>query len=576
MHTQILFCPTPTVMRPEYMGSGFVKAVNVMYSQPGQEDANVPASAIPQDTVSGARLLASLRHAAIVISDHRDQLNSLNVFPVPDGDTGTNMSMTMNAAIDAMGDEDSPELTVDRVASTFAFGALMGARGNSGVILSQILRGFANSVEGKSQLTAAQLVAAINNAAVTAYKAVITPVEGTMLTVMTGAATRANSSLLEGGGIPDILEAAAQGAAESLSHTPEMLEVLMKARVVDAGGQGIAYMLRAIANRSRGDTTPIQIGEINPKPYIDSSDSTGSTDTHEGSGFCTNFVVFGDDLDLDILRERFGEAGDSAVVIGDRTVVKVHIHTDRPDRVLTLAMTFGNLDRVSIDNMDRQIEDLAAQARQDRQRSATGYDIIAIVDGAGLGKALLSVGATAVFQRGSGGRGALHELGEMIESAESGCIVVLATSTECLPEIHAVASKSGKDVTVVEATSFVAALTALSDLTLTHDFTAAVAHMRRTIDATESIELVTGDGGVNLRINGTVRTTANTASSALISGLQEVAVIDPEICTIFTGIGAGQAEIESVLRTLADTYPDASIEVVEGGQSDSTFIIALE
>lgn len=558
------------------MGSGFIKAVNVMYSQPGQKDLNVPASAVPQVTVSGARLLASLRHAATVISDHRDQLNSLNVFPVPDGDTGTNMSMTMNAAIDAMGDEDSPELTVDRVASTFAFGALMGARGNSGVILSQILRGFANSVEGKSHLTAAELVTAINNAAVTAYKAVITPVEGTMLTVMTGAATRANASLLEDGSIPDILEAAAQGAAESLSHTPEMLEVLMRARVVDAGGQGVAYMLRAIANRSRGDTTPIQIGEIDPKPYIDASDSTGATDTHQGSGFCTNFVVFGDDLDLDTLRQLFGEAGDSAVVIGDRSVIKVHIHTDRPDRVLALAMTFGNLDRVSIDNMDRQIEDLANQARQDRQRSATGYEIIAIVDGIGLGKALLSVGATAVLQNGSGGSGQLHELAALIESAESGRIVVLTTTTDRVDDIHAEASRSNKDVTVVEARSFVAALTALSDLTLTLDVSGAVAQMRRTIDSTDSIELATVDSAVELRINGEVRATAASAASAVTTGLSGAEMSNPEICTMFIGAGVETDEINSVRNALADIYPEASIEVIEGGQSDSMFIIALE
>jgi DAK2 domain fusion protein YloV len=545
--------------------------------------------------IDGDQLLQAFDYAAQVIADHRDQLNAMNVFPVPDGDTGTNMSITVKSAVEAAHRHvPAANRTVDRIASSAAMGALMGARGNSGVILSQILRGFAVALEGRTWLDAGDTVLALEGATRSAYKAVIEPVEGTMLTVIGDASRAAHTASRSSANVLDIFDAAARGAAESLAHTPDLLDVLSRAHVVDAGGQGVAYILRAISNHLRGDLSEIQIGDANPIPNWSGLDGAPTDGHFDDTGYCTNFVIFGVGIDLDGVRSGFKEIGSSVVVVGDESLLKIHIHTERPDQALELALRFGSLDRVSIDNMDRQIDEIAAHGVAQSSPAvleseiAGKHAVISFAAGPGLARALLSLGATTVLPVSDESAPAKDVLLRAIETAKAAKVLLIPTSPTILDTCTEVRALSGKSVGIAPSMSFAAAMTTLSAMSLTAELETNVHRASSVVEQVLGVEIATAtedgvvdgiqfdDGEVLGFVNGTLKAAHSDLESVLGAVLGELGPIDPDICTIFVGREVPSVESDSVNQTIEQHFPDAEIELIEGGQAYYRYIIAIE
>ncbi|HEY7599489.1 MAG TPA: DAK2 domain-containing protein, partial [Candidatus Limnocylindrales bacterium] len=295
----------------------------------------------------GADLLEALRHATATLIANVDDVNALNVFPVPDGDTGSNMVATLNAALEEALAVPADERGVPRVASAFAFGALMGARGNSGVILSQLFRGMSAAVQGDTVVGGRQLASAFQSGRDAAYAAVATPVEGTILTAASDAATAAEKSARDGANLEQVLRAAVAAATDAVERTPSLLPLLAHAGVVDAGARGLELLLRGALDYTLGKELPTVVaGHDIALPDFDALEE-------EGFGYETVFVVTpppGARLDVLEIRRRLGEMGESVLVGGDERAAKVHIHNEHPDEVIAYGLTLGSLTRIVVEN----------------------------------------------------------------------------------------------------------------------------------------------------------------------------------------------------------------------------------
>lgn len=324
--------------------------------------------------LTAAVFVEMLAAAADYLERNKEKVNVLNVFPVPDGDTGTNMTMTLQAARRELA--GGVPASLGEAAQKASRGVLLGARGNSGVILSQFLRGIALGLAGLDAAGPKELAAALAKGTETAYRAVIKPVEGTMLTVGRGASDAARRAADKGADLAGVLEAAVQGAEEALVRTPGLLPVLAKAGVVDAGGQGLVYFLTGALMAVRGEHVPETPAEAVPAAAEAVAEPVHGAISHEDITFCycTEFLIRGKDIPQDIVRARIGELGDSLLVVGDGDVVKVHVHTDHPGRALEIALEYGELLDIAIDNMQEQnrlaAEEAARRARAERAAAA--------------------------------------------------------------------------------------------------------------------------------------------------------------------------------------------------------------
>ncbi|HEY8171568.1 MAG TPA: DAK2 domain-containing protein, partial [Dehalococcoidia bacterium] len=323
-------------------------------------------------SIDGPTLARALIAAADALGAQADAINAINVFPVPDGDTGTNMWMTMRAAADEVAIASDPRAAV--VAKAAAQGALMGAKGNSGVILSQILAGFAAFPAVEATLDAEAIAGALERARDAAYHVVSQPREGTILTAISAAATAARA--YDGARADEALAAAVEAAHDAVARTPELLPVLKEAGVVDSGAQGLYVMLDGMLRGVRGESTRTSHDDLGA---IDTSWLAATQQAHahgETSGYCTEFVVSGDALSAETVRERLRALGDSLLVVGGGDLLRVHLHTHAPDEALAYARSIGAVSREKIDDMSAQFANLAA--RDDPRRAATSAPIAAV------------------------------------------------------------------------------------------------------------------------------------------------------------------------------------------------------
>jgi DAK2 domain fusion protein YloV len=306
----------------------------------------------------GAGLLAAFRAAVDNLAAHVDEVNALNVFPVPDGDTGTNMLATVRAAL--VEAEAVADPSADRVAQAISFGALMGARGNSGVIASQIFRGMADGLGGKQRFTGADLAHALTQGTATAYKAVAKPVEGTILTVVREAAAAAVSAADGGGDLEDVLTAAVDGARQAVAKTPSLLPILRDAGVVDAGGEGLYRLLqgtlRYLVSRAPAPVSGMGSTAVAGQRAATAQASSPPAPADEVFGYETMFLLQSRGAPLDVagLRADLEKMGESVLVAGDSRAAKVHVHSDRPDEVIALGLSLGALTRITVENLDAQ------------------------------------------------------------------------------------------------------------------------------------------------------------------------------------------------------------------------------
>ena len=543
------------------------------------------------DAWDGNGLLAALRHSAAVLHAGVDEVNALNVFPVPDGDTGSNMLATVQAALGEAEAVPEADRTVSRIAAALSLGALMGARGNSGVILSQLFRGLGEAVNDVDQIGGRELARALKQGCDAAFSAVAQPVEGTILTVVRDASAAAAQALIANGTLEHVLSAATLEAAASVARTPSMLPILRSAGVVDAGGKGLELLLRGALASVRGEAEP-QGGRDERDITLPIFDAIEA----EGFGYETVFVLVprvGERLDVRAIRSRLDEMGESVLVAGDPNAVKIHIHNERPDEVIGYGLTIGSLSRINVENLDRQASDVrkhVGEAAPMRPLSkASGPVVVAVAPGKGWSELFSKIGAAAVVDGGQSANPSAGELADAIRATNAAEVIVLPNNSN----VRMAAKQAGAltpDVAVEVVPSRnpaegVAALLALdSDVDLktaakqmslaarriqTLAVTAAVRDARigrRKVRRGEFIVLGPTDG---LVAGGRVRTAAV---------LEAVSKLKPgfELLTIYRGHGIDAADAEDLRAALAPAVNGVEIEIVDGGQPHYDFLIAAE
>jgi uncharacterized protein len=513
-------------------------------------------------------------------------IDALNVFPVPDGDTGTNMLLTMRSAV-----EEAYKVTdtsAFAVAQAMSKGALMGARGNSGVILSQIWRGMAQGMGKKESFTGRDFAEAFLQASKVAYKGISNPVEGTILTVIREAAQAGQSFAANNGtDLGEVMNAIVEAANKSLANTPNLLPVLKDAGVVDAGGQGLYTILEGALRYLRGEGEQMQFR----KPQMVASNITVPARLQpvnmkeEPFGYCTEFLLQGQKIDPDKLRDKLKKHGESLIVVGDQANVRVHIHTLDPGTVLHFVTPLGTIHQVSIRNMDEQHEDYLAM--QKHRLPVTNVSIIAVAPGDGIKDVFSSLGAY-VIPGGQTMNPSTKDILQGVEAAISDKVIVLPNNKNIIltaGQVQALTKKSIKVVPTKTVPQGVAALLAFdyeSDFETNAKVMEKARTLVRTVEITRAIR-TTKMGTLKIKKNQAIGlldtdlvAVGNSAVNVLNQVLDKIDLDESEVVTVYYGQGIEQADAESIGDSIREKHANLQIEVVKGGQPHYEYIISIE
>ena len=534
------------------------------------------------DSCSGEMLKGMFVAATRWLEKNAANINSLNVFPVPDGDTGTNMLLTMRATTDEA--NRAKEANASAIADAMAKGALMGARGNSGVILSQIVRGLAYGLKGKECFCAKEFAVALMEASSHAYKGVSNPVEGTILTVIREAAAAAqNEALTNGCDIASVLETAVNVAKESVAKTPTLLDVLRDAGVVDAGGQGLYVMLEGALHYLKGARGENGLEDEN---MICSAPAVVQVEQEMEYGYCTEFLVKGSELNINVIRERLCSMGESVLVVGDDDVVKVHIHTFNPGAVLVYAGALGTMHQLKIDNMQDQHQDFIV-AKDDQSEAVDGISIVAVVSGEGLSEVFKSIGASIIVPGGQTMNPSVEELLRAVASASTDEVIILPNNPNILLTARQAQSLADKKVAVVGQTipQGIAALLAFQpgdDLDSNVEVMEEAVSGVRTGEVTTAIR-TTKLNGVEIKegqtigfIDGEFIKVGNDRLDVVSALIDMLDLADGALVTVYWGADSSEDEVDSIVHSMNGYHAGLEIEVVEGKQPHYNYIISVE
>ena len=521
-----------------------------------------------------------LAHGALAsLERNRQRIDDLNVYPVPDGDTGTNLTMTARAVVDEL---DSTT-TDDRagLVKEVTRAALMGARGNSGVILSQIIRGAAETLRTNGDVDTRTLAHAFRSASDAAYRAVRQPVEGTMLSVIREMAEEGESAGNDALTKPELLARIVKRGEEAVARTPEQLEVLREAGVVDAGGAGLLEIVRGLAATAAGEplpAAPVAREELN----IDAIHQELSP-----YRYCTTFMIEGNDLDSEGIEKELEQLGDSLLVVGDPEALKVHVHTDDPGSALAIGTRAGVIEGVEIANMHEQTlqrEQRLLEAVPDAPPSTTG--VVAVVAGDGNRKLFESLGATRIVEGGQTMNPSAAELVEAIESTHAAEVVVLPNNSNVILSAEQAAGLVDKPVTVVPTDSLPAGLAAMLAFDPDRSAEENAAAMNEVLDEVKTGEVTIASRDVDM--NGvSVRKGAwlGLADGKAVAGgadFDDVAAAVAErlleeprsVMTLLTG--ADEPELDSLLERIQERHPDLELDVQAGGQPHYPLLLSAE
>jgi DAK2 domain fusion protein YloV len=542
-------------------------------------------------SLDGAELLAMVSSATRLFEYNIEAINELNVFPVPDGDTGTNMFLTLRDVVKEA--EGVTGRAASDVSAAMARGALMGARGNSGVILSQVFKALALEMEGQTDLDANHLAHALGRARTLAYKAVGQPVEGTLLTVIASAAEAAG--LVAGGTVQEVLEAACDAARNAVALTPTKLKVLRDAGVVDAGGQGFLVLLEG-ARRHLADDEPV-IGHVTvPEPIgVDVpvglvSETFLDTTDKEVYGYCIQFLLEGAQLNPDTLRDRMAESADSAVVVGTEDILKVHVHAVEPDPVMDLARSLGTVSEATATNMDEQHRRFAAG----RRSAAEGVDaqqeisVVAVAWGDGLEEVFRELGAASVLRPNGLSNPSVNDLVRLIETVESRSVIVLSNHPNVLPASDQAAGLSDGRAHLIRTKTMpqgVAAMLAFDDGRGVEDNVEA---MERALAAVKTGEVCYAERAASLNGHSVVKgevigllerelvAVGDDPSDVVVSLLRASEASNGDLVTVYWGEPVSAEAAASARDRVLSEFPGTEVELVRGGQSNYHYIISVE
>lgn len=556
------------------------------------------------DVINGVILKNMLLVAARNLDQQKDMVNALNVFPVPDGDTGTNMSLTLNAAVKEL--ERAANDEIGRLTTLLARGSLMGARGNSGVILSQFFRGFADGLsQVKLEASGDDLARAFVAASQTTYRAVMKPVEGTMLTVARIAAESAEEAAEKGQDASGVIKAALNGAQKSLADTPNILPVLKEAGVVDAGGQGLVCIFEGFW--AGLTTSPEDMEEITLEqrvPVRESAELPRLDGTVMANRYCTEFIILGEGIVPEEVREELEPRGESVIVVGDDQVTKVHIHTDQPGTVLQLCGELGNLTEIAIDNMMLQNREFAnhsenhhlnytAEAPFSLQLVEVNGEpkdvgIVAVVAGDGLADIFRSLGVDHVVTGGQTMNPSTEDLVTAVESVNAESVIILPNNKNVIFSAQQVKELVGKKVGVVPTRSAPQGISALmyfvENDSLEENVTAMEGSMRevKTGEITYAVRsTVAGDLQIEERdiiglAEGKIAIVGSSPDSVAMDLLRTMVDDDSSVISIYYGADHPSQAAEGLRDMLHEEYPHCEVEVCFGGQPLYYYIVSVE
>ena len=535
------------------------------------------------------------------LNKQAEYVNSLNVFPVPDGDTGTNMGMTIENGAKEVSDRSAS--TVGEAAGIFAKGLLMGARGNSGVITSQLFRGFSQSVKDKEELDGAALAAAFQSGVEVAYKAVMKPVEGTILTVSRGAAIGAKKKAESTNDAVEVMRAALEGAKTALAKTPDMLPVLKEVGVVDSGGQGLVFIYEGFLSALTGEfiaseefqATPATMSEmINAEHHKSVAGHVATEDIK--FGYCTEIMValkqgptYVKDFDYDEFRNYLNNLGDSLLVVNDDEIVKVHVHTEDPGLVMQEGLKYGSLVKVKVDNMRNQHEaQVEKEERQAKPVEEKEYAIIAVVAGDGLADIFKAQGVDYIISGGQTMNPSTEDFVKAVEELNARNIIILPNNKNILMAAQSAAEVIDQPAAVVETKTIPQGLTSLlafdESKSIEENYERMSASLGDVVSGsvTTAVRDTTIDG-LEIHENdnlGMVDGKIVVSNPDMLETLEETFAHmldeDSEIVTIYVGEDGSEELANELAQALVEKYEDVEVEIHQGGQPVYPYLFSVE
>ena len=554
-------------------------------------------------TITNLEFGKMVQAAAAKLNQQAEFINSLNVFPVPDGDTGTNMSMSM--ASGAKYEREATSTAVGELAQSVAKGLLMGARGNSGVILSQIFRGFAKGCEGKTTLSTKDFVDAYANGAKTAYKAVMKPTEGTILTVVRESAQAGLNKVKETDDLEAVLATIVAAADAALQKTPELLPVLKEVGVVDSGGQGLAFVLHAFYGALTGEEIADELPDnaqmdemINAKHHQSAQGKLDPDDIE--FGYCTQMMVrigkgkqVTQAFDYEIFYNYLADLGDSLLVINDDEVVKVHVHTEHPGKVLTWGQQFGDLQTVKVDNMRWQQEEIMKEDQPAQPTAAAPQEtpataVIAVASGDGVAKLLQSLGVTQVIAGGQTMNPSIQDLADAINQSGAKQALILPNNGNIFMAAEQAVQVADIPVQIVHTKTIAQAMSALLEYNPEASLADNQAAMESVLGNVASGEVTVAVRDTQLNgqtihkddymgiVDGEIVAVAPTVAAAAEKMVAAMLDEDSEVVTILYGADGSKEAAEALKEQILTQDDELDVQIYEGDQPVYPYLISVE
>ena len=521
------------------------------------------------------------------LQNNKDLVDKLNVFPVPDGDTGTNMSLTISYAIKELSKVENDDIT--NVGKALSKGSLMGARGNSGVILSQIIRGIAKSVEGKETLNVVDLANALKNGSDTAYKAVIKPIEGTILTVVRESGEYALQLAKEDMDMIEFLELVVAKANESLNKTPELLKALKEAGVVDSGGKGLVLIYEGMLSSLKGnDIESVEGGassnvEVNVEQNISTEDIKFQ--------YCTEFILESNKVDDLTIRERFMKYGDSLAVVGDEGVIKVHVHTNDPGLAIQEALSYGQLLTIKIENMKLQHENKVLNETAQTKEvpvEEKEYGFIATSMGEGLAQIFKDFGVDYIIEGGQTMNPSTEDFMKAIESLNAKNIIILPNNSNIIMAANQAKELSDKNIVVIPTKNVSQAFATLVTFDADSSIEENEASMMEALSSVKSGQVTYAvrdtvindvevkEGNIIGIAEGKLLSAGDKVDEITTDLVEKLVDEDSAIITLFYGEDTSKEEAEALRDALEEKFEDIDVELHYGGQPLYYYLISVE
>ncbi|WP_168198395.1 DAK2 domain-containing protein [Crassaminicella thermophila] len=520
-------------------------------------------------------------NGAYFLEENKRVVDELNVFPVPDGDTGTNMSLTMNAAVKEV---EAVSNTIDDVVEAVANGSLMGARGNSGVILSQLFRGFAKSCKGKNKLTTVDLAHAFISASDTAYKAVMKPIEGTILTIAREIGEKAVEIAREQQYVDTFLQTLIIHAEKALNKTPSILKVLKEAGVVDAGGKGLIFILKGFYKAITGIDKSIQLSEninIEDKNLEDFTDIT--------FGYCTEFIIKGSNIDLEEIKEKIKDFGDCMLVVGDERLAKVHIHTNNPGIIIESGLKFGELTNIKIDNMRQQHQNKVFEVIDEKIKTEMKeYGMIAVAKGEGLIDIFKDLNVDEIISGGQTMNPSTQDIKKAIDLVQAKNIFIFPNNSNIILAANQAKELSDKNIIVIPSKTIPQGISSIlaynEDLSIDENIEFMMEALKNvktgqitySVRDTKMNDMDIKEGDILGIIDGDIEVVCNDVEDAAYKLLESMIDEGDEILTIFYGKESDKQKASNLAKRIEVLYTDIDVEVYYGGQPLYYYIFSVE